>query len=258
MPPNIANTAIMGKILKPGGRPKGSKTRPDAPSAIAARLRREQREREALEKELKRPLPIPPRPVQSPKSNVQSPAAPESKPDTELFGRTPDFESHTPPETFAPEAESAGTPPTDGTPPEAGTPATPVPEVQTAEMHRPLAQTIFDTSTGVLGMVMGAFWHPRKKGDNAASGEIPYDEREMVVTALCEYFHEIGLAVMTPAQKMWLAVAAYVSPRLLFILTWFQLKFAKKKPAPPAQPPGGDPRAAKTETVNPAPDVKVT
>jgi hypothetical protein len=100
-------------------------------------------------------------------------------------------------------------------------------------------------------MMIGFFWYPRPCGTDAAKGEIPYDEREMVISAFCKYFHSIGMKALSPVQELWLAIGAYCSPRLVLTVRWFKAKFAKKKPAPEKPPVAGDNRFA--ENAKPAP-----
>ena len=93
-------------------------------------------------------------------------------------------------------------------------------------------------------MMIGVFWYPRPCGSATAKGEIPYDEREMVISAFCKYFQSIGMKALSPVQELWLAIGAYCSPRLVLTVQWFKTKFAKKKPAPEKPPVAGDNRFA--------------
>jgi len=189
------------------GRPVGSKTRPDAPS------------------KLKRAAQIPPDNQTPPISQTPPPTG--ARPDSVLFGTVP--------------------PPDDGSPPDENEFPT-EDEAKTSEadpeVHRPFAAMIFDSVTGIFAAVIGVFWLPRKVGKNAEAGEIPYDEKEMVVIAVCKYFASVGMAILTPAQEMYMAIFAYCAPRLNLTFQWIRLKFMKKvKSAPTDQvPPFGDSR----------------
>ena len=89
----------------------------------------------------------------------------------------------------------------------------------------------------ILAMFFGPFWFPRKKGDNPAANEIPYDEKEMVVDKLCKYFHSVGMAVLSPLQDLWMVIGLYCVPRLGLTFEVLRKKFGKKKSANPTQQP---------------------
>ena len=236
-----------------GGRPKGSKTRPDAPS----KLKKLHAQRDAKGHFIPAvpPSPVSPATPPSPVSPATPPPPPPPPaavtPDSSIFGTVPDFDNP-PPGALPPEAETpAGGPTPD---PAAGGPApepeaAPVEPEATAESHRPLALTLFNTIVALLASIMGEFWYPRKVGHDHANGEIPFDEGEMVVTAICEYFQTLGMAVLTPAQKLWLAILAYTTPRLGFIINWCKTQFFKRKTKPVQT--GPDPRTPDAPPVNP-------
>lgn len=238
------------------GRPPGSKTRPDAPSKVA-KLQRDasghflsSKPAAPPDARLTAPAPVAPAPL---------PAAPgEAKPDTDLFGATPKFEGEAPPDDAPPmpneegrmknekTAEGGTPPPDDG------------PKAETAESQRPLAEFLFVSAIQLLAMLIGPFWFPRKKGDSAETGEIPFDEKEMVVEKLCAYFHSVGMAVLTPLQDLWMAIGLYAMPRLGLTFAVLKQKFGKKKSANPpnapgdtrfAKPPPETEKTAETETV---------
>lgn len=241
-----------------GGRPKGSKTRPDAPSKL--------KKLHAVRDSKGHFIPATTQAVGTTAAPADNPmtggaatkpaASPETRPDTELFGETPDFEKKQLPglpDGNPENAESTGTSDQSGTADQSGAGDEKPPEPEsTAESQRPLATVCWDTIVQLLAMTIGTFWFPRKVGDNAAAGEIPFDEREMVITAFCEYFHSVGVAILSPVQKLWLAILAYSMPRLGMTMQWLKTKFAKKKKVEPKNE--NDARFAKTE--KPAEDLK--
>ncbi len=108
---------------------------------------------------------------------------------------------------------------------------------------------IWDSAVGLLAAIIGVFWFPRKMGKNTEAGEIPYDEREMVISAFCKYFASIGLTVLTPLQELYMAIFAYSAPRLNLTFQWIKLRFMKKaKPAQETPPPDN-----RTPPAQPAP-----
>ncbi len=205
---------------KKKGRPPGSKTRPDAPSKLA---------RAALN-------PTQPQP-QAPPVNPQTQQAPPpgnnaSRPDTDLFGAVP------PPGNSEQETETEF-PPEDQTPKNESQP----------EDHRPISTMIWDSAVGLLAAMIGLFWLPRNVGKNPEAGEIPYDEREMVISAFCKYFASIGMTVLTPLQELYMAIFAYSAPRLNLTFQWIKMRFMKKaKPAQETPPPDN-----RTPPAQPAP-----
>ena len=218
-----------------GGRPAGSKTRPDAPSKLkkAAAL-----SQAATFADLSAAPPI-----------IKPDAA---RPDSDLFGSTPDFEKGAPVgDTSAFEPEITHLPETEDLPGGIKTEEPPAAAVQVEnpELQRPLATMLWDSIIGVAAVVIGVFWYPRPVGKNVEKGEIPFDEREMVISAFCKYFHAIGMSMLSPVQELWAAIGVYCVPRLGLTIKWAKDKFFKKaKPADIPQPPGGDSRTAKTET----------
>jgi hypothetical protein len=192
-----------------GGRPPGKKTRWDAPSMVAKRLQQAE----------------------------QAAAKGEARPDTDIFGTTSGFTDD------EPEIANTGENPksdffTRDEQPGETTPVNP-------EVHRPIAEMIWDSIILMLCMFIGAFWQPRKVGSNMQNNEIPFDERKMVIDAFCEYLASLGMIVLSPLQKLWLAIGAYSMPRLFLTINVLKEKFFKKKQAP-AQPanPANDPRFA--------------
>lgn len=254
---------------KKRGRPPGSKTRPDAPSKL---------------KKSAGNVPMPPRDANGhfiPKQPATAPAAkPEAAPvdpgasagtvpplqnDTSIFGdikppedKLPETEPSAPGETGtggnAPEP-----PPGDGGEPKQDRP--PQPEA-TPESHRPFATMIFDTAASLLATFVGKFWLPRPCGKNPEAGEIPYDEKEMVVSAMMRYFLFIGLTILSPLQELQMAILAYCAPRFADTVIWIKSKFAKKpKPVNPTAPgdtrfAGSPPPAGKPEPETTIIDVK--
>ena len=220
------------------GRPPGSKTRADAPSKLKSKSAPV---RDAAGHFLPAPAAAP-EPAAAPAPAAPAPTA--SAPDTDLFGAVPEF---------AGEAMDTGAAPTPGAEPTPGT--DPTPDAEPApdagpESQRSLATVCWDGIVGLLASFIGAFWHPRKMGPDAAAGEIPFDEREMVISAFMDYFHSIGLKVLTPAQKLWLAILAYATPRLRLTIIWLKEKF-KKKPKPANVTETKDNRMPATEPPKP-------
>lgn len=205
------------------GRPLGAKTRPDAPSKLAAQARRSQTET----------FSDPPK---------TAPASGGARPDTEIFGET-----KLPPENELPPKSESDLPPDD----ESGRPEK---NESKPEDHRAVSTMVWDSIVGLLCAFVGKFWLPRKyvaDGARPEQGEIPYDEREMVITAFCRYFASIGMAAMSPLQELCMAIFVYATPRLRLTLEFLKMRFMKKaKPGAP-QPAGGDPRVPKTEKTNP-------
>ena len=249
---------IAPTVKKKGGRPKGSKTRPDAPSKLA-RAAKLHAVRDAKGHFIPAahaagaPVAAPAtNPVASPA--VPTPASAETRPDTELFGAVPDFDKKLLPGQPDGSAENAESPHAETAAPEneTGSNETPPETETTAESQRPLATVLWDTIIQILVMTVGSFWYPRKVGTDVAAGETPFDEREMVITAFCEYFHAVGVAVLTPVQKLWLAILAYSMPRLGMTVNWLKARFAKKKKTPP---PATDSRFAPSGE-KPAEDLK--
>jgi hypothetical protein len=131
------------------------------------------------------------------------------------------------------------------------------------EDHRPISTMIWDSAIGLLCGIMGLFWLPRKMGKNIEAGEIPYDEREMVISAFCKYFASIGMTILTPAQELYMAIFAYCAPRLNLTFQWIKLRFMKKaKPAQETPPPDnrmpGDPPKQPENPGQPPSDKKET
>ena len=202
------------------GRPPGSKTRADAPSKQAATQKKiaelkSQAEQLGLN-------------VNAAPAAPAAPAPAVSLPDSDLFGATPDFAR--PAEHFAegapgpendPETETEYIPPDDAKAAPEGNP----------ESQRPLASMIWDSIVNALAVFIGNFWFPRKQGDNLQAGEIPYDEREMVIVAWCKYLHAVGMSILSPGQELGLAIANYCLPRLFATLAILKEKFGKKKKA---------------------------
>ena len=215
--------------VKKKGRPKGSKMNPNSPRALAAKARR------AVTPAVTPAVPP-----------AVTPDAGAAISDVDLFGAAPNFDRPEP--TPEPSAEPTPEPSAEPTPePSAEPQSDPKPEPEsTAESQRPLAMFVWDTIVAMLASIIGVFWLPRPCGKNPDAGEIPYDEREMVISAFCEYLHSIGVAIMNPAQKLWLAIGAYAAPRLLATVNWARSKFFKKKTktSEATQP---DSRQAKTE-----------
>lgn len=204
-----------------GGRPKGSKTRPDAPSMIA--------KREKL-------------------ATVQPPSDGTVHTDTEIFGDIT-IEQEPPNEHQTHNAYEAT--PGNEPPPET---QTEIPHVAPdAESQRPIAEMIWDTIVGLMATFVGSFWLPRKVGNDPQKGEIPYDERDMVVKAFCVWLASIGMMALTPLQNLWMAIAAYSMPRMFATITVLKSWFAKKaKPAAPQA--GNDPRFAKSSPTEKPPE----
>lgn len=193
---------------KKWGRPVGSKTRPDAPS----KLKRAGTQQTPPDNQ------TPP--------TQQTPPPSGSRPDSDLFGTVPPPDDGSPPDEneFPKEEETASE--------------------SNPEDHRPLSTMIFDSVVGIFATIIGVFWLPRKVGRNAEAGEIAYDEKEMVVSAVCKYFASIGMTILTPAQEMYMAIFAYCAPRLNLTFQWIRLKFMKKAKAAPMDqtPPAADTR----------------
>jgi hypothetical protein len=250
---SLAQNKLESLLVKPGrrkiGRPPGSKTRPDAPSKIA-RL-----QRDASGHFLPKNPPAPPpdaRLVSNPAPPVTPAPAPaaapvEARPDTELFGATPKFDGEAPPDSGAPDLGGAAEDDFHSTAPRADeAPPVDAPAVETPEDQRPLCEALFSMVVQILAMFFGPFWFPRKKGSDAAAGEVPFDEKEMVVEKLCKYFHSVGMAVLTPLQDLWLAIGLYCAPRIGLTFVILKNKFGKKKSANPPDAPG-DTRFAKSD-----------
>jgi hypothetical protein len=174
----------------------------------------------------------------------------ETLPDTEIFNDLP-------PEPEKTASEETKTDPQNQN--EASENESPEAEEATAEQHRGLASAIWDGSIGVLSGLIGKFWQPRRVGSDPQKNEIPYDERELVITAFCEYFKSIGMAVMSPAQNLWLAIFTYASPRFHETFMAIKLKFFTKRAQPTPQTQPGDsrmPGADKTPPAQPQPQTQ--
>jgi hypothetical protein len=210
------------KPKHPGGRPTGSKTRPDAPSKLAKLSKLVELARQA----------------KAPATPTATPPPETSRPDSDLFGKPPSFERELPPDDSAPGL--AGEPTAGETPPEETAP-------DAAESHRALSMVIWDSIVGMLSIMIGPFWQPRKVGGNASAGEIPYDERQMVIDAFCKYFAAVGMAILSPVQELWLSIGAYASPRLVLTLMWLKARFSKKGKGGENPNPANDPRFAETK-----------
>jgi hypothetical protein len=225
------------------GRPPGSKTRPDAPSKLKGQLLTRQ--------------------AGLPTGQAGLPTGQAGLPDTDLFGKTPNFER--PPEHFAgdgngpePSPMDESIPPQDAEyipPDELPNGAPPEPK-STAESQRPLASMLWDSIINFLAVMVGPFWFPRKQGSNATAGEVPFDERGMVIDALCEYLHSIGMLLLSPGQKLGLAIANYSMPRLFLTIAVLKEKFGKHKakpgnPANDARFPKDDLKSANPEAQKP-------
>lgn len=267
----------MAPAGKKGGRPKGSKTNPNSPRMLAAAQKRLEKAQAILK--TGNPLPLPPSSPVNPVSSTPSPAAASSNPalpspepaaplppaqsDKELFGATPSFDR--PPEHFAggqpgpqpspiPEEIPAQEPGPGAAPNEEPTidgkaelANEPTSDEQ-KEQQRPLATMIWDSIVSLMAVFIGSFWLPRKVGSNLEAGEIPYDEREMVIVAWCEYLVSVGMAILTPGQKLAAAIANYSFPRLFHTIEVLKKRYFAKKPQPGPVP--GDTRHAQT---NPQP-----
>ncbi len=207
-----------------GGRPKGSKTRFDAPSMVKFRE----------------------------KKAAEAAAKGETLPDSFIFGDTKIPADEPANGDAAGQTifdESART--DDET--DAGHQADPKPV--DPSMHIPLASMIWDSIIAMLVMFVGPVWFPRRVGTNLAAGEIPFDERKMVIDAFCKYFTSIALIALTPLQELCLAIGAYTMPRLAATIQVVRKWFSKKKTAEPPKPdtnvppdsrfPGGKPEPAK-------------
>lgn len=160
--------------------------------------------------------------------------------DTELFGKTPNFER--PPENFAGGGNGPEPSPLPGDNanyteymPPGGNPEPPKPEPD-LNSHRPFAMMIWDSIINFLAVFIHPCWLPRKIGQNVQQGEVPYDERDSVIAAFCEYLQSIGMILLSPGQKLSLAIANYSLPRLMITISVLKTKFGKvrKKPENPA------------------------
>lgn len=197
-----------------GGRPKGSTTRPDAPSKLA---RRE-------------------------KLISEAETAGQAVPDNLLFVGLDELPT-------GEQKENPQTPPAD----EAASEDKPQPEADAnPETHRPLATMIWDSIVIILATLLGQFWFPRKQGVNVHAGEIPYDERKLVIDAFCKYFASIGMILLTPVQELWLAVMTYAVPRVMPTIGVIREYMAKRKAQKPPAAQPGDNRIPKTEPVKPS------
>ena len=255
--PRIAPTKKSGR-----GRPPGSKTRPDAPRMLAVAKKKMENAQKmqaeaqaalaaASQKPSVSPSPSNPSPKDLPTvhDTGSTPGVPTSQPDTDLFGKTPNFDR--PPAQFAgagnapdpspipePEPVTPEVLPPGSPGGEDGSGPAPAPEGN-PESQRPLATMIWDSLVNMLAVFIGRFWLPRKQGDHPELGEIPYDEREMVVSSLCEYLHSIGMTLLSPGQKLALAITNYSSARIFPTLSILKERFAKRRAqAKPATPPG--------------------
>jgi hypothetical protein len=266
----MAIKLVEKKTRKPGsGRPKGNKTRPDSPRMIRARIRRERLDREKAAK-----LNVAPVVGQTlPNTPIDSAPSVEivARPDTELFGvvklptetrqniRTelPETDLNADTEknlggnagdTGATSENSGGNSGGNGLPDDDA-------ETKAAggspEDHRGLATVIWDSIVGLFVMFFGAFWFPRKVGRNPENNEIPFDEREMVVSAFCKYFESIGLKALSPLQELFCVIGAYCLPRLRATVEVIRFKFMKKAKPAPAQP-AHDSRMPENPSTQPA------
>ena len=252
--------AITLKQNKRQGRPPGSKTRADSPRMLRKAARALRLEREVTAKMARRnapPVPANP-PTASPAAVVTTPIVPpvsvtsiEARSDVELFGSVKLPPENRPriktelPETDLNDETNAKTNPDGNAAGASGSPQNEsglLPEEEakaagsTAEEHRGFATIIWDSIVGLFAMIIGAFWFPRKVGKNAQAGEIPYDEREVVISAWCKYFESIGLKALTPLQELFYVIGMYCLPRLRATFEVIRFKFMKKAKPAPAQP----------------------
>lgn len=254
----MALDSRLAGIIKKTGRPKGSKSIPRA-----VRLRRELDEEEkkaalkgkSMETKTVAAAPVPP-----------PPPAPSLTPlasDKELFGNTPSFDR--PPENFmgdrnGPNPSPIPPPSSDFAPagdtPIFDSPPQPEPEPQPeakpdSESHRPFASMIWDSVVNLLAVMVGPFWQPRKIGGNAAAGEIPYDERDVVILSLCKYLHHVGMIMLSPGQELSLAIANYSMPRIFATIAVLKSRIGKRR-KPAANQTADDPRFVKEDLKNAA------
>lgn len=249
---------------KKGGRPKGSKTRPDAPSKLKLLARR--REAASQKPMETKPQPLPATPHETSET--------KTAPDTELFGAikpaqdTPvdaGSESVLPDNPIIPEPGQSeqGTPANssglgNGASESFGGTETDTGKAQDVkqddvESQKNFAQIVVDMSLNLLSSVIGRFWNPRPVGNE--DGQCPYDERERLVTSCARWFASMALAVLTPGQAFAMECANYSMPRLAATFDWFRFKFMKKaKPGPATAPDFKDTRMPGSET----PPVKPT
>lgn len=253
--PNIASS---GK--KKPGRPRGARTRADAPSRVNL----------AAKNGGIPPAPRPPRPseqakpVETVKTNETAPIT--VSPDTELFGnvkppiRNPTGEMG---ESIIPDDSSviadagkaadsgqpdggnhAGSVPDPDAVKDDKTP--PKPDPEDAESQRSLVTIIVDTVLGAFAMIIGTFWNPRPIGNEP--GQCPYDERERLIVSGCKWFASMAIAILTPGQEFAMECFNYALPRMKGTYEWLRTKFIKRQPKPanptsksdarmPGQPP---------------------
>jgi hypothetical protein len=180
------------------------------------------------------------------KKNPAPPADDGVRPDSDLFGSL-----KSPPENSANENAAGIFPPDDGAEQPDDGAEQPDDGAAKPEDHRAIATMVWDSIVGFLAMMVGVFWFPRPFGKNVEKGEIPYDEREMVVSAFCVYFASIGLKVLSPFESLCMAIFGYSLPRLRETMTWFKFKFMKKaqpaKPANDSRMPGEPPKEPEKE-----------
>lgn len=230
-PPKLIETITVPK----GGRPAGAKTRADSPRLIAYKAKLI-REGKAIPEHL-RDTPVAPDVAQQFNQTMA---------DTQIFGDQPEPQPSANPNTENPNpgAESAknATPPPE---PEKTKPADPSAYIEMAGM-------IWDTIIAFLVGIMGRFWLPRPMGSDAAKGQIPYDERNLVVSSFAKYLASISSAVITPLQEFCCAIFLYCAPRINEIVIWFKAKTAKPtQTVADSRNPSGASQAAKPQTAQP-------
>jgi hypothetical protein len=102
-----------------------------------------------------------------------------------------------------------------------------------------IASMIWGAELNLCQAIFGAKMMPRKyvkEGADPAKGEVPFDESEMVRGAWKEYLISLGLIILSPLKKLWLAHAFYFVPRLGIVIGAIKNRFKKKSDQTPASP----------------------
>ena len=157
-------------------------------------------------------------------------AQPGPEPKETHSGPVPDFSDLPPDESGGPAGASPGA-------------QSPIDAAKMAESHRSVSTFVWDTIVQLLATIFGMEWMPRKMGNGP--GELPYDEREMVINAFVDYFAWVGLMLLNPLHRLWIALGSYSLPRTFTFVRWLKTRRMKKanatettaQPAPPEPKP---------------------
>lgn len=183
----------------------------------------------------------PVQPVESSeKSTVNIPAVSDS----EIFAHGSPPEPKVEPEEKpapgpAPAPDAAGSNPSDEAPP-LNEPGPEMPKAAPATPDKTidpnvLANLVWGMELSLMSAIFGREMMPRKfvnpasgQAPDLAAGELPYDESEMVRSAWVDYLISLGVVVLSPLKALYLAHAAYLLPRMIFLVRGVRGWFSKK------------------------------